>query len=169
MLHISRALVDEMIAHARRHAPDECWGVLGGSVDTVLGVFPCENAARPEERPFRFDIEPRSYAAAEDAITERGWQVAGIYHSHTHTQPFPSPTDFDNAAQMGPWFGDIVYMFVSLRAPRQPFVYRGMPHDAWQRAHDFAQTQPADPEVAAYRIRDGTAEQLALNIAPAQG
>ncbi len=162
MLHISRLLISEMIGHARRHAPDECWGVLGGEGTIIRGVYPCENGARPEERPFRFDVEPKSYRLAEDAISERGWQITGIYHSHTHTQPFPSPTDFDNAAQMALWFGDIVHMFVSLRAPHQPFVYRGMPPEAWQRAHAFAQLRPARPEVTAFRIRDGVAEPLPL-------
>lgn len=161
MLRIARSLVDEMIAHARREAPDECWGLLGGTGNRVLGVFPCANGAEPEERPFRYRTEPASQRQADDAIGARGWQIVGIYHSHTHTQPYPSPTDIGEA---NPFLGDIAYVLVSLRTARQPFVYRGMSREAWQRAHDFAQTRPARPEVCAFHIRAGRAEQLRLRI-----
>lgn len=161
MLRIARSLVEEIIAHARREAPDECWGLLAGVGDRVLGVFPCENGAEPEERPFRYRTEPKSQRLADDAIGARGWQILGIYHSHTHTQPFPSPTDI---AEANPFLGDIAYVLVSLRTARQPFIYRGMSRAEWQRAHDFAQHRPARPEVCAFRIHDGQVEPIPLRI-----
>jgi [CysO sulfur-carrier protein]-S-L-cysteine hydrolase len=160
-LRITRSLVDEMIAHARREAPDECWGLLAGTGNRVLGVFPCENGAEPDERPFRYRTEPKSQRQADDALGARGWQILGIYHSHTHTQPYPSPTDIGEA---NPFLGDIAYVLVSLRTARQPFVYRGMSREAWQQAHDYAQTRPARPEVRAFHIRDGAAHQISLRV-----
>lgn len=162
-LRISRDLVDEIVAHARREAPDECWGLLAGVDDRVLGVFPCVNGAPPEERPFRYQTEPHSQRQADDAIGARGWQIVGIYHSHTHTQPYPSPTDINEA---NPFLGDIVYVLISLRAPRQPFIYRGMSREEWERAHAFAQRHPARPEIAAFRIHDGRAIPVRLRITP---
>jgi proteasome lid subunit RPN8/RPN11 len=161
MLTIARPLIDEMIAHARREAPDECWGLLAGEGGRVLGVFPCVNGAPPEDRPFRYATEPHSQRLADDAIGARGWQILGIYHSHTHTQPYPSPTDI---AEANPLLGDIVYVLVSLRAARQPFVYRGMPRAQWERAHAFAQRHPARPEVCAFHIRDGRVVQVPLRV-----
>ena len=168
MLRIPRRLVDEMVAHARREAPDECWGFLAGTGDAgtpatarILGVFPCANGADPADRPFRYSTEPHSQRLADDAIGARGWQILGIYHSHTHTQPYPSPTD---VAEANPFLGDIVYVLVSLRTARQPFVYRDMPPQQWRRAHEFAQTRPARPEVCAFHIRDGRVEQVPLRI-----
>lgn len=161
VLTIARSLADQMIAHARRESPDECWGLLGGIGGRVLGVFPCENGADPAERPFRYATEPRSQRLADDAIGARGWQIVGIYHSHTHTQPYPSPTDIGEA---NPFLGDIAYVLVSLRAARQPFVYRNMPPEQWQRVHTFAQTRPARPEVCAFHIRDGAAHQTPLRV-----
>ena len=163
MLTIARPLVDEMVAHARQEAPDECWGLLAGLGDEVLGVFPCANGAAPEERPFRYQTEPLSQRQADDAISERGWQILGIYHSHTHTQPYPSPTDIGEA---NPFFGPIAYVLVSLRQAGQPFVYRGMSKEAWETAHTYAQTQPAEAEVCAFHIRDGRAEQIELVVKP---
>lgn len=161
MLRISRGLVAEMIAHARREAPDECWGLLAGTGAQVRGVFPCANGADPADRPFRYATEPRSQRLADDAIGARRWQILGIYHSHTHTQPYPSPTDI---AEANPFLGDIVYVLVSLRTARQPFVYRGMPQAQWEHAHAFAQTRPARPEVCAFHIRDGRVEQVELRV-----
>ena len=43
---------------------------------------------------------------AEDA----GHQVIGVMHSHTHTDPYPSPTDVEQAPDPG-WH----YVIVSLR------------------------------------------------------
>jgi [CysO sulfur-carrier protein]-S-L-cysteine hydrolase len=161
VLRIARGLVDQMIAHARQEAPDECWGLLAGTGDRVLGVFPCENGAEPEERPFRYRTEPRSQRLADDQIGANGWEILGIYHSHTHTQPYPSPTDIGEA---NPFLGDIAYVLVSLRTAGQPFVYRSMPRDEWDRAHAFAQTRPARPEVRAFHIRDGRAEPTTLRV-----
>lgn len=161
MLEITRRLVTEMVAHARQEAPDECWGLLAGKDGRVLGVFPCVNGVEPEDRPFRYATEPRSQREADDQIGARGWEILGIYHSHTHTQPFPSPTDIGEA---NPFLGDIAYVLVSLRTAGQPFVYRGMPREQWQRAHAFAQSQPAAPEVCAFHIRDGQAEQIELEV-----
>lgn len=161
MLRISRAHVDQMVAHARREAPDECWGLLAGHGDQVLSVHPCENGAEPSERPFLYRTEPHSQRQADDAIGAAGLEIVGIYHSHTHTQPYPSPTDIGEA---NPFLGDIAYVLVSLRTAGQPFVYRGMDRQAWERAHRFAQTRPARPEVCAFRIGDGRARQIELRV-----
>ena len=159
-----RRIADQLIAHARREAPDECWGLLGGRDGEVLGAFECANGAAPDDRPFRYETEPRSQREADDAIGGRGWEIAGIYHSHTHTQPFPSPTDIGEA---NPFLGDIAYVLVSLRTPHQPYVYRNMAREAWEQAHAYAQTLPEEPEIAAFYIRDGRAEQMPLEIVDA--
>ena len=122
-LRIPRSFADEIIRRAREHAPDECWGMLAGEGERVQGIFHLENGAPPDEKPFRYETEFRSQAAAERSMVQQGWDVLGIYHSHTHTQPYPSPTDIERA---NPLYGDIVYLIVSLRYPGQPFVFRGM-------------------------------------------
>ncbi len=162
-LRLPRRFADEIVARAREHAPDECWGMLAGSGERVEAIFHLENGAPPEERPFRYETEFRSQAAAEQQIVERGLDILGIYHSHTHTQPYPSPTDIDRA---NPLYGDIVYLIVSLRYPGQPFVYRGMSEEERQNARAFAQTYPRRPELRGWHIRDGRAEPADLRITP---
>jgi proteasome lid subunit RPN8/RPN11 len=160
-LRLPRPFVDEIIARAREHTPDECWGMLAGTGERVLGVFHLENGAPPEDRPFRYETEFRSQAAAEQAIVENGWDILGIYHTHTHTQPYPSPTDIERA---NPLYGDIVYLIVSLRSPGQPFVYRGMSEAERERARAFALTKPRTPELRGWHIRNGRAEPADIRI-----
>lgn len=161
---LPRRIADEIAARAREHAPDECWGLLAGADDRVLEVFHLENGAPPDERPFVYQTEFRSQAAAEQVIADRGWDILGIYHSHTHSQPYPSPTDIDRA---NPLYGDIVYLICSLRAAKQPFVYRGMDRAAREAVRAFAQTKPARAELAGWHIRDGRAHPAALRITTA--
>ena len=160
-LRLPRPLADQIVARAREDAPDECWGLLAGTGDRVREVFHLKNGAPPEDRPFRYTVEPRSFMEASDAIYEKHWGILGIYHSHTHTQPYPSPTDIEHA---NPDFGDIVYLIVSLRYPGQPFVYRGMSEAERQTARDFARTKPARPEICGWHIRVGRAEPADLRI-----
>jgi len=161
-LRLPRRFADEIIERARDHSPDECWGLLAGDADgRVRAVYHLENGAPPEERPFRYETEFRSQAAAEQAIVERNWEILGIYHSHTHTQPFPSPTDIDRA---NPLYGDIVYLILSLRYPGQPFVFRGMTDAERAAVRDFARTQPRRPELRAWHIRNGRAEPADLKM-----
>lgn len=160
-LRLPRRFADEIVRRAREHAPDECWGMLAGTGDRVQAVFHLENGAPPEERPFRYETEFRSQAAAERAMVEQNLDVLGIYHSHTHTQPYPSPTDIDRA---NPLYGDIVYLIVSLRYPGQPFVYRGMSEAERAAAREFAMTRPRTAELRGWHIRDGRAEPADVRI-----
>lgn len=160
-LRLPRPLADQIVARAREHAPDECWGLLAGTGDRVQEVFHLENGAPPDERPFLYQTEFRSQSAAEQEIVDRGWEILGIYHSHTHTQPYPSPTDIDRA---NPLYGDIVYLIVSLRAPGQPFVFRGMSEAERAAARDFAATRPRRAELRGWHIRNGRAEPAELRI-----
>ena len=44
----------------------------------------------PEHSPFRYNIEPNELFAIYQEIEKMGWQLLDIYHSHTHTQAYPS-------------------------------------------------------------------------------
>ena len=161
-LYLPRSLANDIIARARAEAPDECWGFLAGTGDRVREVLHLENGAPPEDRPFRYATEFHSQAAAERELVKRNLDILGIYHSHTHTQPYPSPTDIEHA---NPLYGDIVYLIVSLRQAGQPFVYRGMDEAARAEARVYASTRPARPELRGWHIRDGRAYPADLRIA----
>lgn len=94
MVKIERRLLDEIVAHAVRDAPNECCGLVIGSDGTATSARALENLAAS---PFRFDIDGReliAYAFAEDGEDE----LTAIYHSHTRSDPYPSQTDVNFAA-----------------------------------------------------------------------
>jgi proteasome lid subunit RPN8/RPN11 len=109
-----RPAFDEMIAHAYQGLPDEACGVLLGCRDQVERFHPCTNAAA-SSRVYR--IGHRDLMAAEDAADAAGWTILGIVHSHTHTEPYPSPTDLDQAVDPS-WRYVIVSLKRDLPEPR---------------------------------------------------
>ncbi|MGQ0745051.1 MAG: Mov34/MPN/PAD-1 family protein [Acidimicrobiales bacterium] len=98
-----------MVDHARRDLPNEACGLLAGEAEsaTVLAVYPCSNA---EASPIIYTLDPRDHLRATRDAEGRGWEILGVYHSHTHTEAYPSPTDVARAPDPG-WH----YVLVSLR------------------------------------------------------
>lgn len=109
MLHLTRDLWLQMVAHAYDGLPDEACGLLGGDPQTgVVGVFyPCRNAAGSSKV---YTVDPRDHLRADRDAEDRGLEIVGVMHSHTHTEAYPSPTDLDQAPDPG-WH----YVIVSLK------------------------------------------------------
>ena len=82
--------LDEIVAHAREEAPNECCGLLAGRDGRTTQVFRMTNAAAS---PLKFQVEPLEVMRTLDAIDEAGLEVGALYHSHTRTAPYPSQTD----------------------------------------------------------------------------
>lgn len=102
---IPRAAADEMIEHCRRGRPNEACGMLGVSDGEVVKVFRMTNAAAS---PVRYSLEPKEQLAVYNALEDKGWDLGGVFHSHTHTEAYPSPTDVRLASE------DVPYVIVSL-------------------------------------------------------
>jgi proteasome lid subunit RPN8/RPN11 len=84
----------EMIAHARRELPNECCGVLAGTIDgdagRVTALFPVTNdSASPTE----YATNPRDLLNAFRAMRETNSEPLAIYHSHPASAAVPSATD----------------------------------------------------------------------------
>lgn len=56
----------------------------------------------------RYRLEGAQQLAVDNEIREQGWDLGGVYHSHTRTAAFPSPTDVREASETVP------YLIVSL-------------------------------------------------------
>lgn len=111
---IEQQYLDKMIAHAREEAPNECCGVVLGSEGRVQRFVRCTNA---EHSPFRYSVAPRELLDIDRQARENGWDVFIIYHSHTHTAAYPSPTDVRLAG-----YPEAVYVLVSLEDEQRPDV-----------------------------------------------
>jgi [CysO sulfur-carrier protein]-S-L-cysteine hydrolase len=92
----------------------EACGLLGGPViggdeptGAVSAVYPCKNA---EASAKTYTVDSRDYIKALRDAEGRGHQLVGVFHSHTHTDAYPSPTDVEQAMEPG-W----LYVILSLR------------------------------------------------------
>ena len=124
MLHLDALAYSQMIALAYDGLPLEACGLLGGrpggagsagavgsagsnSAATVTTFYPSVNAANSSKV---YTIDPKTHLRAERDAEDRGAEIIGVMHSHTHTDPYPSPTDIAQAPDPN-WH----YVIVSLR------------------------------------------------------
>ncbi len=105
-----------MIDHAldEKAKPAEACGLLAGELGDhlVKAVYPCANAAPPEKQDVIYELDSLDYLKADRDAQANGWEIIGVYHSHTHTEALPSPTDIAQAPDPS-WH----YIVVSVRLP----------------------------------------------------
>ena len=89
---ISRADWDELVAHAREDAPNECCGYLRARDGVVEEVF---RAVNKRASPYGYEFEFEALRAANE-LDDEGFEV-GIYHSHPKSPAEPSQTDINLA------------------------------------------------------------------------
>ncbi|TMF04921.1 MAG: M67 family metallopeptidase, partial [Chloroflexi bacterium] len=105
------ALRQELVAHAREGDPEEVCGILAGRDRRVERVFRVSNTAdavgvergvfrdretgvaSPGRRAVHYYMDPKDQLRVYNEIDDLGLDVLGYYHSHTHTEARPSPTD----------------------------------------------------------------------------
>jgi proteasome lid subunit RPN8/RPN11 len=114
VLALPAAIVDELTAHAYDAYPLECCGLLAGPAATgtddavtITRFYPCRNAAASAKV---YTVDPLDHLRAERDAESHGWEVLGVVHSHTHSEPYPSPTDIAQAPDPA-WH----YVIVSLK------------------------------------------------------
>lgn len=89
---IPQPLVEEMFAHARVCAPEECCGLLGGEGNRAATVYPLRNIAPHGE--VAYEAAPEELFEAQRSMRARGETMVGVYHSHPRANdPAPSRTD----------------------------------------------------------------------------
>jgi proteasome lid subunit RPN8/RPN11 len=99
-------MLDRMVEHARREAPNECVGVLGTRDGEPRLLVEAENARRS---PLAYEIAPQELLRVHDRLDEEDLEVGAIYHSHTRTEPVPSQTDINLA-----FYPEALYIIVGL-------------------------------------------------------
>ena len=89
---IARSLLDQIVAHARQDAPDECCGLVGAADGRATSVHATTNTVRS---PLRFEIDGMELYRTMEAIEDGGAELGAVYHSHTRSAPYPSQTDIN--------------------------------------------------------------------------
>ncbi|MGB2757798.1 MAG: M67 family metallopeptidase [Acidimicrobiia bacterium] len=112
VLRLTRAQHETVIDHCVAGLPHEACGLLVGPwsdgmpVGPVSSVVPCDNA---DQSAMTFSIAPKDMLRVMRDAEDAGNDIAGTWHSHTHTDAYPSPTDVRQAVDAN-W----TYVIVSL-------------------------------------------------------
>jgi proteasome lid subunit RPN8/RPN11 len=125
---IAPELYEEILAHAREEAPNECCGMIASRDGRAVEVHRATNAAAS---PLRYEVEPHDQYRIEMAIDDAGLDLGAIYHSHTRSAPYPSQTDINLA-----FHPDALYVIVGL-AGEEPEL----------RAYTIRDGQVADADI----------------------
>jgi [CysO sulfur-carrier protein]-S-L-cysteine hydrolase len=104
---LEQSAYERIVAHARSDHPYEVCGLIAGEDGQLRKVYEIPNAARSMTY---YSMEPTAMLRAFNEMDDEGWDLLAIYHSHTHTEAFPSPTDVELA-----FYPDAVYLIVSLQ------------------------------------------------------
>jgi [CysO sulfur-carrier protein]-S-L-cysteine hydrolase len=109
MLHLPEAAYNQMVAHCLVGLPDEACGLLGGNPESgeVVTCYPTRNLAASAKL---YTVDPKDHLRADRDAEANGNSIIGVFHSHTHTDAYPSPTDVAQAPDPS-WH----YVLVSLR------------------------------------------------------
>ena len=112
-LEIPESILNDMIEHARSDLPNECCGLLAGSMREGVGLvsrrFPIRN---DEASPREYLSNPKDMFAAFRAMKEDRLELLAIYHSHPASSPVPSLRDVERNT-----YGEsVMHLIVSLAA-----------------------------------------------------
>src|SRR5437764_12170254 len=112
-MRIPRGLYEEIVAHARSEAPNECCGMIASRDGEAVRVYRATNTAAS---PLRYEIDGAEQYRIQMEIDDAGLELGAIYHSHTRSEPYPSQTDINLA-----FYPDALYVIVGL-AGEEPDV-----------------------------------------------
>jgi [CysO sulfur-carrier protein]-S-L-cysteine hydrolase len=126
MTELDGVLYKELLEHGLREFPNEACGIVGGRDGRARKVFTMRNA---DASPVSYRLDPKEQLAVFDKLEREGLDLFAIYHSHTHSEAYPSETDRQLA-----FYPDSRYLILSL-------------------------SDRANPVLRSFRIRDGNVEE----------
>ena len=130
MTELDGALVRQIVEQGLREFPNECCGLIAAAHGVPVKVFEMRNA---DASPVTYRLEGKEQLRVFDEIDEQGWDLWGIYHSHTHSEAYPSETDVRLAM-----YPDARYLLLSLADRDDPVLRSFWIVDGEITEEDFA-------------------------------
>jgi proteasome lid subunit RPN8/RPN11 len=103
-----------VISHCKSVYPNEACGLLAGKGDTAEKIHKMTNI---EKSNVSYMLDPEEQFRAMKEMRNNGHKMLAIYHSHPHSQAYPSPKDISLA-----FYSDPVYLIVGLTDKDRPEV-----------------------------------------------
>jgi proteasome lid subunit RPN8/RPN11 len=113
VLRLPEEMAREIVEHAQAEYPREACGLIGGVDGRAMRLYRLTNV--DPDPVMRYNADPKELKRATDDIYANDWDVVAIYHSHTHSPAFPSPTDVERA-----FYPEASYVLVSLMDRQRP-------------------------------------------------
>ena len=104
----------EIVEQGLREFPNECCGLVAAVDGVPIKVFPMRNA---DASPVTYRLDGKEQLHVFDEMDERGWELWAIYHSHTHSDAYPSETD-----QRLAFYPEARYILLSLADRERPVM-----------------------------------------------
>ena len=114
MVELDGALATQIVEQGLREFPNECCGLIAAEGGVPVRVFPMTNA---DASPVTYRLDGLEQLRVFDEMDERGWDLWAIYHSHTHSEAYPSETDVRLAM-----YPDARYILLSLADRSAPVM-----------------------------------------------
>lgn len=105
-------MVKEMTEHGLREFPNEACGLVAASSGRPVKFFPMSNL---DASPVSYRLDPTEQLRTFDEMDEQGWELMAIFHTHTHSEAYPSATDRKLA-----FYPDASYLIMSLSDRERP-------------------------------------------------
>jgi proteasome lid subunit RPN8/RPN11 len=102
----------EIVEQALREFPNECCGVIAAEAGVPVKVFAMKNA---DASPVTYRLEGKEQLKIFDLMEDQALELWAIYHSHTHSEAYPSETDRRLA-----FYPEARYLVVSLADRENP-------------------------------------------------
>ncbi len=103
---LTESVYRTMILHCKKQLPLEACGLLSGRNNVTTTCWCLTNT---ERSPYRFAMDPNEISDTFSAMSRKGEQFYGIFHSHPTAAPYPSMEDIRYAS-----YPEAVYVIVSL-------------------------------------------------------
>jgi len=107
-------LVKTIVEQGLREFPNECCGLIASEAGVPVKVFPMTNA---DASPATYRLDGKEQLRVFDQMDEQGLELWAIYHSHTHSEAYPSETDVRLA-----FYPDARYLLLSLTDRKSPVL-----------------------------------------------
>ena len=114
MAELDGVLYKEITEQGLREFPNECCGLIASADGVPCKVFTMTNA---DASPVTYRLDGTEQLRVFDQLDDEGLELWAIYHSHTHSEAYPSETDVKLA-----FYPDARYILVSLADRANPVI-----------------------------------------------
>jgi len=113
-MELDGVLFKEMVEHGLRAFPNEACGLLAGRDGAPVRFFAMKNL---DASPASYRLDPKEQLQAFDDMDDAGLDLLGIFHTHTHSEAYPSETDKRLA-----FYPEASYLVMSLSDRERPVL-----------------------------------------------